>query len=115
MLRVSVEDSGHIVILHCGGRIVAGDETAILCAAVRRGGRSIVLDLSEVTGIDAAGIGALVALQAAGIYLVLLDPTEPVRHVLQMTGMESLFEIGESQPFGVADTRSLALTDAGPS
>lgn len=93
MLNVIVEDFGHRVILHCTGRIVAGEETSILCAAVARHGRAIAIDLSGVTAIDAAGIGALLALQAAGVYLHLVNPIEPVRQVLEVTGMNSVFEI----------------------
>ena len=97
MLKVAVEDLGHLVILHCNGRIVAGEETAILCAAVARHGRPIALDLSGVSAIDAAGIGALVALQAAGVYLTLVNPTEPVRRILDVTGMNSVFEITSTE------------------
>ena len=93
MLRITIEDLGNDVILHSAGRIVLGYETAILCAAVRHAGKNITLDLSEVEGIDAAGIGALISLQAAGIYLRLRDPQNAVRAVLKVTGVESVFEI----------------------
>jgi anti-anti-sigma factor len=93
MLCVTVEDLKNNVILHCEGRIVRGYETAILCAAVRHEGKNITLDLSQVEAIDAAGVGALISLQAAGIYLQLLDPVKAVREVLRITGLESVFEI----------------------
>lgn len=93
MLTVTVKNSDDGVVLHCKGRIVRGDETAILCAAVGQKKGSVTLDLAEVDGIDAAGIGSLVALQAAGIYLKLLNPTELVREVLKVTGLETVFEI----------------------
>jgi anti-anti-sigma factor len=95
MLKVTVEELSDAVILHCAGRIVRGEESAILCAAVRRQGRDITLDLSKVEGIDAAGVGALIALQAAGVYLKLSNPTKPVREVLRLTKLESVFEIDE--------------------
>ncbi len=97
MLSVTVEDLREIVILRCLGRIVRGAETAILCAAVRQHGRDIILDLGKVDSIDAAGIGVLISLQAAGIYLKLMDPNEHVREVLRVTGLESVFEICEAQ------------------
>ncbi len=93
MLRITIEELGNNVILHCAGRIVLGYETAILCGAVRHAGKNITLDLSEVESIDAAGIGALISLQAAGIYLRLRDPQSAVRAVLKVTGVESVFEI----------------------
>src|ERR1700686_3152387 len=97
MLTVTVKDSDDGVILQCQGRIVRGDETAILCAAVRQERRNVTLDLTGVDAIDAAGIGALVSLQASGIYLTLLNPTEQVREVLRVTQLASIFEIRESR------------------
>src|SRR6202035_3886921 len=97
MLTVTVKESDDGVVLQCQGRIVRGDETAVLCAAVRHAGRNVTLDLTGVDAIDAAGIGGLVSLQASGIYLTLLNPTEQVREVLRVTQLESIFEIRESR------------------
>jgi anti-anti-sigma factor len=97
MLTITVETFGEGVVLRCLGRIVRGDETSILCSAVQQESRNVVLDLTEVDAIDAAGIGALVALQAAGVYLKLLNPTQQVREVLKVTKLDSIFEICESQ------------------
>ena len=97
MLTVTVKDLDDGVVLQCQGRIVRGDETAILCAAVRQERRNVTLDLTGVDAIDAAGIGCLVSLQASGIYLSLLNPTEQVREVLRVTQLESIFEICESR------------------
>src|SRR5713101_6259327 len=96
MLTVTIEQLGDVVTLRCVGRIVRGQETAILCAAVQQQGRNLVLDLAGVAAIDAAGIGLLVSLQAAGIYPKLLNPTKQVREVLRVTQLESVFEICES-------------------
>lgn len=85
------------VTLRCHGRIVRGEETKLLCAVLRRKVREITLDLGEVTEIDAAGIGALVSLQASGIYLTLANPTATVREVLRLTKLDSVFEIVEAQ------------------
>jgi len=79
---------------------------AELCGAMRlpfcarlfgKRGRNVTLDLTRVDAIDAAGIGCLVSLQASGIYLTLLNPTEQVREVLRVTQLESIFEIRESR------------------
>jgi anti-anti-sigma factor len=98
MLRVVSEEIGNTVVLRCAGRIVKGEETALLCLAIRQRERNVILDLSEVDAIDAAGVGALISLQAAGIYLHLLNPTRAVREVLQITGVDSVFEICSSLP-----------------
>jgi len=98
MLTVTIEPKGDVVTLRCAGRIVRGQETAVVCAAVRQHARNLVLDLAMVDTIDAAGIGVLVSLQAAGIYLKLVNPTRQVREVLRVTKLETVFEICESQP-----------------
>jgi len=97
MLTVTIEPLGDVVTLRCAGRIVRGHETAILCAAVQQHAPDLVLDLAGVDAIDAAGIGVLVSLQAAGIYLKLVNPTRQVREVLRVTKLETVFEICESQ------------------
>jgi anti-anti-sigma factor len=97
MLTVTVENLGENAILRCVGRIVRGHETALLCSAVQLQGRNTLLDLSQVDAIDAAGIGALVLLQAAGIYLKLVNPNEHVLEILKITQLDSVFEIVESQ------------------
>ncbi len=97
MLTVTIEHLGDVVTLRCAGRIVRGEETAILCAAVQQHERTLILDLAGVDAIDAAGIGLLVSLQAAGIYLKLVNPARQVREVLRLTQVESVFEICESQ------------------
>jgi len=100
VLNVIVQKLGDVAILRCQGRIVRGQETAILCAAVQQHGRDVILDLREVDVIDAAGIGVLVSLQAAGIYLRLLAPSEQVRAILRLTRLDSIFEICESESSG---------------
>ena len=97
MLTVTIDNLAEFVVLRCRGRLVRREESTLLCAAVKHHGRDVVLDLAEVSAIDAAGIGALLSLQAAGIYLKLINLTEPVREVLRLTGMEAVFEIGEGE------------------
>jgi anti-anti-sigma factor len=97
VLTVTAQNLGDTLVLRCRGRIVRGDETAILCSTVRQYGRNIILDLAEVEAIDAAGIGALISLQAAGIYLKIMNPPEQVRETLRITKVDSIFEIGSSE------------------
>jgi anti-anti-sigma factor len=93
MLNVTVEDKNDIVVLHCSGRIVRGEEAALLCAAGQHHGRTLVVDFGKVDSIDAAGIGLLVSLQAAGIYLRLMNPNAHVREMLRVTHLDSIFEV----------------------
>jgi anti-anti-sigma factor len=96
MLKLKVEENEQGVVLHCNGALVRGEETNLLCTAVGHYGKTVVLDLTDVNTIDARGIGALIALQTAGVYLTLENPTKTVREVLHVTGMDSVFEIRKS-------------------
>ena len=93
MLNVIIDDLDDAVVLRCVGSLVHGHETELLCPALGENDRSILLDLSLVDRIDAAGIGALIALQAAGSYLKIVNPAKPVAEVLRVTHVDSLFEI----------------------
>src|ERR1700730_16203263 len=97
VLNVAVESVRGVVTVRCQGRLVRGQETALLCAVIQQHGRDIILDLSGVVAIDAAGIGALVSLQAAGTYLRLVRPSERIRQVLSLTNLHSFFDISESE------------------
>ena len=96
-MNITIESARGVLTVRCQGRLVCGQETARLCAVIQHRGRDIILDLSGVTAIDAAGIGALVSLQAAGTYLRLLGPSLALRQVLRLTSLDSVFEISESE------------------
>ncbi|HLJ88381.1 MAG TPA: STAS domain-containing protein [Candidatus Angelobacter sp.] len=97
-LKITVENHGEETILRCQGRIIRGDDTTLLEAAIQQETHNIVLDFCEVEAIDAAGIGALVVLQAAGIYLKLINPNEQIRGVLKLTKLDTIIEIDKSKP-----------------
>jgi anti-anti-sigma factor len=101
VLSVTVQKLGGVAILRCQGRIVRGQETAILCAAVQQNGRDLILDLRKVDVIDAGGLGALISLRSAGICLKLMDPTAHVREILRLTKLDSIFEICGSESIAV--------------
>ena len=103
MLTINVESISEVVVVRCSGRIVCGQETSLLCSAMQQESRNVVLDLTEVDAIDAAGVGALLSLQAAGIYLKLLNPSRQVRDILKVSRLNSVFEICESQ--SIAETK----------
>ena len=97
MITVTTHHTADTVILRCHGRLVRGEESSLLCAAVQEHGKDVVVDLEGVTAIDAAGVGALLSLQAAGIYLKMMNPTEPVRAALRLTGLDKVFEVCEGK------------------
>lgn len=102
MLSVQIENSGKCAVLHCSGRIVAGEEawTLFNAAVSVDGKRVVVLDFSEVTAADARGLGVLLFLKqwagGAGVRLQVV-PSKPVLELLELTGLNSQFEIGPDE------------------
>jgi len=99
MSTVMLHDFGELAVVRCAGRIVRGEEALALEEAVLRLGDKllIVLDLSQAVAIDAGGVGALVSshqwARRNGIELKLMNPSKPVRQVLELAQLDSLFPI----------------------
>jgi anti-anti-sigma factor len=109
MLTVTVEDHASAVVVRCRGRLVKGSETPLLCEAIHRYGQDISVDLSAVTAIDARGLGALISLQTAGVYVRLLNPSKPVRDLLELTTADTLFDIAEEVSTRGSDPRVASI------
>ena len=98
MLKVHTRNSGNVAVLCLQGRIVNG-ETASLRDAVNSQSRvgTVVLDLGRVSTIDASGLGLMLELRrqalAKGICFKLMNVTKLVSHVLEVTQLDSVFEI----------------------
>ena len=93
-----VENSVDAVILHCVGRIVAGEADVLQNAVVDHvDKRVIILDLAGVEDVDAAGLGMLVFLQtlgcAVGFDLQLMNANHRLRELLELTGLESVLAL----------------------
>lgn len=99
MLNVNVQTLEGITIIQCQGRIVAGEESAVLwrVAVSLADTRMLMLDLGQVDCIDAGGLGLLLRLLAwsrcKGIHLSLADLTPRVQHLFKLTRLDQVFEI----------------------
>jgi anti-sigma B factor antagonist len=108
-LSLDTREVGRVTIVRCNGRIVAGSASESLLAHVAwllHTRRSIVLNLGEVGFIDSSGLGAMVRIlssthQARGD-LKLCEVPEPVRKVLDMTRLTTVFDAHESEEKAVA-------------
>jgi anti-sigma B factor antagonist len=103
MLVVNRQDRGDVSIFRCVGRIVAGEEVAILKRAVlcHQNGNVVMLDLSEVFTMDGAGLGLLAFLagwtRVVGIRLKVLSPSARVQQLLELTNLDSVLEVCDSE------------------
>jgi anti-anti-sigma factor len=98
MLKVHAKNLGTVAILCLQGRIVRS-ETATLCNAVhsQSGVTAVILDLARVSTVDAGGLGVMLELreqtQSRGIDFKLMNVTKLVSVVLEITCLNSVFEV----------------------
>jgi anti-anti-sigma factor len=95
-LELSVSHLDGFVVVRARGEIDVACSTQLGRALAAFGGRPLVLDLSQVSYLDAAGIAVVVdtdrRLRQRGARLVLRDPAPIVRRLLQITGDDHLIE-----------------------
>jgi anti-sigma B factor antagonist len=104
-MTITTREVSHVTILDINGRIVLGDETRQLRDAVRKliaeGKKKIILNLAKVDFIDSSGVGELVssytAVRNAGGELKLLNLTQKVHDVLQVTKLYTVFDIKDDE------------------
>jgi anti-sigma B factor antagonist len=104
--------SDGIVVVDCAGRVVFGEETAVLREKVKSlisQDSRIVLNLADVTYIDSGGLGTLVALYTtarnAGGSIKLARLTKRVGDLLQVTKLLTVFEVFNSEEEAVQSFR----------
>jgi anti-sigma B factor antagonist len=116
-MATSTREIGGITIVDIRGRIVLGEESAVLRELVgdlvSKGHRKILLNLGDVNYIDSSGLGNLVsALVRVRMYdgeLKLLNPTNKVQNVLQITRLYTVFDIVDDEAVAV---KSFAQSEA---
>jgi anti-sigma B factor antagonist len=103
-LKLNTRSIGDAMVVYCDGRIVFGDETALLREKVRaliNQSPRIVLDLKGVDYVDSGGLGTLVGLystaQNAGGELKLSHLTHRVRDQLQITKLITVFDCHDTE------------------
>jgi anti-sigma B factor antagonist len=108
-LSLSSRRVGDVVVLTCGGRIVAGEEAQLLQTRVHgllAEGSDFVLHLGEVTFIDSSGMGALVRLlsnsRAKGGDLKICALGDVVRKTFQLTNLLSVFDTYDTDEQAIA-------------
>jgi anti-sigma B factor antagonist len=111
-LKLGTRTVDGVTIVDCGGRIVFGDESALLRDTVKKliGENSrVLLNLSGISYIDSGGLGTLVALYTtarnAGGSLKLVNLTQRVGDLLQVTKLLTVFEVFDNEQKAVESFR----------
>jgi anti-sigma B factor antagonist len=104
-VKLNTRQVGDVTIIDVSGRITIGEGLSALRDEVRNlatsGTRKILLNLADVSYIDSAGIGELVAgytsVTHAGGTLKLLNLTNRVKDLLRITTVDAIFEVHEDE------------------
>ena len=101
-LKLSLETrvAEDFTVIRCTGRLAYGIEATALSSEIAElaaQSRHLVIDLSSVEMIDAAGLGALVsvalAARASQCSVTLAAPGNLIRQLLELTKLTSVFEV----------------------
>jgi len=98
MLKVHAKRLDAVEVLSLEGKIVNG-ETEILRTAVGLASatRDIILDLANVSTIDAHGLGVLLHLReqtlARGVHFELTNVSRTLNHIFEITRLDTVFQI----------------------
>jgi anti-anti-sigma factor len=110
MLKVHARNLGTVAVLCLQGRIVKG-EAEILRNALHSVSEvsAVILDLARVTTLDAGGLGVMLELreqaESKGIRFELMNVTKLVSRVLEVTRLDSVFEVTSGVEFFPAVSR----------
>lgn len=114
-LKLNTRTQDEILIVDCSGRIVFGEESALLRETVKKAiaeNNRVILNLREISYIDSGGLGTLVALltsaQNAGGTIKLTNLTKRVVDLLQVTKLVTVFEVYNSDSEAIESFRRAA-------
>jgi anti-sigma B factor antagonist len=99
LLTLAVDRAGDDATVRCSGRLVAGvnDRLYLEVSQLIPNSKRILLDLTDLTHMDSTGLGTLVRLyvsaRSAGCALLLFNIGKPIRHLLGITHLLSVFEV----------------------
>ena len=104
MLNIYTKNLEDAAVLVIQGHIVTGETEALRNAVNNTSDkRNVILDLSRVTTVDAHGLGVMLQLrestESKGSHLQLMNPSKPLSQILEITRLNTVFDINSSVEF----------------
>jgi anti-anti-sigma factor len=104
MLKVHARNLGTVTVLCLQGQIVIGDTETLRNSVQSLSETSaVILDLARVATVDAHGLGVMLELrqqmQEKGIRFELMNVSDPMSRVLEITHLDSVFQITSGVEF----------------
>jgi anti-sigma B factor antagonist len=117
LMTTSTRQIGSVTIVDIRGRIVLGEESAALrelvCDLLSKGHKNILFNLGDVTYIDSSGLGNLVgaftSVRKQGGELKLLNLTNKVHDLMQITRLYTVFDIMDDEAVAVKSFAQSAI------
>lgn len=108
-IKTSSREVDGVTIVDISGRIVLGEESAalreLICDLLTKGHKKILLNLGDVNYIDSSGLGNLVSAftsaRKQGGELKLLNLTNKVHDLMQITRLFTVFDIMDNEAAAV--------------
>jgi anti-anti-sigma factor len=104
MLKVHAKNLGTATVLCLQGHIVIGDTESLRNVVQSLSETSaVILDLTRVTTVDAHGLGVMLELREEmlekGIRFELMNVSKPMSRVLEITRLDTVFQITSGVEF----------------
>ena len=104
MLKVNTKKLGAVKVLCLEGQIINGDTETLRSAVQAVSGTSdVILELSNVSIVDAHGLGVLLQLReqtlARGFRFELMNVGGPLNRIFQITRLNTVFDINPRVEF----------------
>ena len=118
---MNVQKLGKITLLQLRGLIVTGELNVLRKAVIsQRDVNLVVVDFAHVTGVDAGGLGVMLELRrwllCKGIEFSLMNVNRLVRHVLEITRLNTVFKFtSEAEILSQVSLLQLASVDVSAS
>jgi anti-sigma B factor antagonist len=108
-MKLDLQERGNVSLLVMNGQLAAGGEAQFreaIDTLLGSGRNRILVDFTDVTFMDSAGIGELVAsfrmVQRLGGALKILKPSKKIQDSLSLTRLLPIFEVYEDEDAAVA-------------
>ena len=104
MLEINVSDKDNVTVVEVNGRVDSMNANELgeaLSGVIEDGHHNLVLDLGSVDYMSSAGlreiVSALKKVKRAAGDLRIAQPSDRVREVLEMAGLDTIFQIFSTQ------------------
>ena len=97
MLKIHAKKLDAVKVLSLEGQIINGKTELLRVAQSTAGTSDMILDFSNVTIVDAHGLGVLLQLReqtlAQGIRFKIINVSKPLNRIFEITRLNTVFEI----------------------